>query len=263
MIYNLTFSHFLRRYSYTLNVLFALAWKDIKIRYKKSLLGFFWSLLSPLIFLTIFILVFKKAFPELENYPLFVLTGIIYWNFFSTTTAQILISVVASARLLKSMAIPSVVYPAATALASAFNFIMSLIPFAFLFVVLGGKFSYHLLFIFPVTFLFALFTLGWSLVLTSLNVYFSDVTLLWNSLLPALLYLSPIAYPPSLIPSEYQSIVQLNPMYHYAIAIREVLYWNRIPSLEIWGTISAIAFLMVILGYTVFKKLERYFISSI
>ncbi|MEA5468836.1 ABC transporter permease [Spirulina sp. 06S082] len=256
-------SNFLQRYSYTINVLLALAWKDIKLRYKKSLLGFFWSLLSPLIFLTIFILVFKKAFPELENYPLFVLTGIIYWNFFSTTTAQILISVTASARLLKSIAIPSVVYPAATALASAFNFLMSLIPFALLFVLLGGKFTYHLLFIFPVTVLFALFILGLSLVLTSLNVYFSDVGILWNSILPALLYFTPIAYPSSLIPPEYAGIVQLNPLYHYAIAIREVLYWNRIPSLELWLKISAIALLSFFLGYNVFRKLERYFISSI
>lgn len=114
-----------------------LAWKNIRLRYRGSLLGFAWALLSPLLFLVIFLFVFRHAFPAVPNYPVFALTGLIFWTFFATVSGHILGALVENAGVLKSMAVPPLAFPLGHLLSGSLNLFISFIPFAFILLQFG------------------------------------------------------------------------------------------------------------------------------
>ncbi|MEM8638282.1 MAG: ABC transporter permease [Cyanobacteria bacterium P01_G01_bin.54] len=246
-----------------ISTLLTLAKRNVRIRYHKSFLGFFWSLLNPLIFFSIFVFLFNRVFSAIENYPLFVLVGVLYWNFFSNTTSQMMGAILNSANLLKSLPIPVIVYPIAVALASLFNFGMSFIPFTLFFIVLGGTIKLSILYVIPLTALFTAATWGWSLILSTLNVYFRDTEMLWTNLTPALLYLTPVAYPSTMVPSSYRWFLECNPLYFFIESLRTILYHNSAPSFLLWGKVVSITVIFCSVGYLVFKKLEIGFISTL
>lgn len=110
----------------------AVAWRNVRLRYKSSMLGFVWTLLNPLLFLLIFLLIFSEAFPQVENYPVFALSGLILWSFFATSSAHVMGALVENAAVLRSLAVPPLVFPLAQVLAGLFNLGMSFVPFAFI-----------------------------------------------------------------------------------------------------------------------------------
>ncbi len=245
-----------------INLILTLAYKNVKVRYKNSILGFFWSLLSPLIFLLIFVTVFSSVFSDIENYPLYALTGLIFWIFFSSTTIQIIGSVLESAGILKSVNIPPIIFPISSLVASLINLLLSFIPFIILMYFFGFKVSFNTLWIFPVLLNLALFTFGFSLIMCSLNVFFRDIGMFWNSLLPAFFYFTPIAYSVKMLPEETKWILKLNPLFHYFENIRDVLYLNTAPSTYYLFTSTLLTITFLGTGIIIFKKLEKGFISN-
>lgn len=248
---------------YVFRILFALTKKQIRVRYNKSILGFLWSLLNPLIFFSIFVFLFNRVFPEIENYPLFALIGVFHWNFFSNTTSQVLRSLIASAPFLKSMPIPIIIYPTSVLASCLTNFLMSLIPFFLIFLVIGGNIGFYTLLLPIFIALFTAMIAGWSLLLATLNVYFRDVEILWTTLTPALLYLTPVAYPSTMIPETYRWSLNLNPLYIFIDAFRTILYYESIPSLRVSLQAVLMSGFFCCLGYAVFKKLEMGVISTV
>lgn len=246
-----------------IDIIYILAWKNIKVRYKNSFLGIFWSLITPLIFLGIFVFIFSRAFSAIANYPLFALSGLIFWNFFATSTAQITGSIIEGRGILKSIPVPPILFPVASLLAALFNLLLSLIPFSGLMLLFGRRPSWHLMILIPIIGLYAGFILGISLLLTSLNVYMRDAGMLWSSILPGILYLTPIAYPVDLIPEDWQWFMNLNPLFHFIRSFREVLYYSRVPTSADWLLISMISLAFLSLGIVVFRKLQRNFISAL
>lgn len=245
------------------NIVLALSWANIKVRYKSSILGIFWSLITPLIFLAIFVFIFSQAFSEIENYPLFALSGLVFWNFFSTTTSQVIGSVIGGGGILKSIPVPPIIFPISSLIAALFNLCFSLIPFSVLMLLFGQRPSWNLIALMPIIVLYACFALGVALMLAALNVYMRDVLMLWSSLIPGMLYCTPIAYPVALIPDEWQWLMNFNPLFHYIRAIRSILYYSSLPSLNEWSIIFAIALVSLTLGVGVFQKLQRNFISAL
>ena len=246
-----------------INITLMLAWVKIKVRYKNSILGVFWSLITPLIFLGIFIFIFSQAFSEIENYPLFALSGLIFWNFFSTTTSQIADSVIGGAGILKSIPIPPIIFPVSALIAALLNLLFSLVPFTVIMLLFGQYPNWNLLALVPAIFLYACFALGVSLLLAALNVYMRDVLMFWSSIIPGLLYCTPIAYPIGLIPEEWQWLMNFNPLFHYITAIRKILYYSNSPNTHEWLSILAIAVISLSMGVFVFQKLQRNFISAL
>ena len=246
-----------------ISILIALTNRNIRIRYHKSFLGFFWSLLNPLIFFGIFVFLFNRIFSTVENYPLFVLIGVLYWNFFSNTTSQMMGALLNSANLLKALPIPAITYPIAVALACLFNFGMSFIPFTIFFIILGGQLTLSVLCMIPLTILFTAATWGWSLILSTSNVYFRDTEMLWTNLTPALLYLTPVAYPSTMVPEDYRWFLECNPLYFFIKSSRIIMYENDIPSVKLWLEVLLFTIVLCLLGYSVFRKLEVGFISTL
>ena len=128
----------------------------------------------------------------------------------------------------------------------------------------GLELTWHFVLLIPAVFLFALASYGLGVFLGVLNVFLRDIShILWNTINPALFYLSPIAFNDSIIPANYLPIIKMNPLYHYFKVFRDILYENRIPDLDSWLLISAISIGLFILGQLATHKMEKGIISNI
>lgn len=245
-----------------LKLTWALAWKNIKIKYKNSLLGFVWSLINPLLFLLVFSFVFGNAFSNIQNYKLYALSGLVIWSFFPVATNQIIQSVIENASILRSIHIRPHVFTFSALISAITNFLFTLVPFAVIMYFLDFRPTVHLV-LFPVLLLlYGVFTYGFSLFMCAVNVYFRDIGLLWNTLLPAIFYFTPIAYPPDLIPEAYRWIIELNPVFHYVEFFRDMVYEPQWPENGALGKMACIAFGFWALGEFVFRKLENGFYAN-
>jgi ABC-2 type transport system permease protein len=236
--------------------------KTLKLRYKNSVLGFLWSLLNPLIYLVIFSFVFGRVFTEIDRYPLYALTGLLLWVFFSTTTIQVIESITNNRGVLKSINVPTIAFPLSAQLASLLSLFFTLIPFTVLMFIFGMNAGWETLLFIPILILCTGFTLGVSLILTSFNVYFRDIQMAWSSFMPAIFYITPIAYTSSLVPESFLWIIKLNPLYHFISALRQILYYNTIPSASEFGILLLLGIVPFVAGYYIFKKLEQGFVSQ-
>ena len=243
-------------------LLVVLAWKNVRLRYKSSLLGFFWTLLNPLIFLGIFLLIFSQAFPQVPNYPVFALTGLVFWTFFSTVSGHLLGALVENASVLKSLAVPPLAFPLGQLLAGLFNLVLSFLPLALILAWFGWRPQPGHLLIVPVTLLFTVFLFGIGMALCALNVFFRDIGLLWSALLPAFFYLTPIAYPPDLVPERLRWIAELNPLYHFIALVREVVVEGAVPAVGAWITTALLAAASFTVGMTVHNLLRRGYVAN-
>ncbi len=246
----------------TVNLINTLAVKTIKLRYKNSIFGFLWGMMNPLIYLVIFSVVFSNAFPTLDRYPLYALTGLMFWIYFSSSTIQVIESIINNAGVLKSINVPTIAFPLSAQLASLMNFGLSLIPFIGLMFWFGLRIGWETLFFFPFLLLFSSFTFGFSLILSSLNVYFRDMHLAWTSFMPAIFYASPIAYTADLIPQKLMWIIKLNPLFYFINGLRDVLYYNQLPSLNLCFILILLGTVPLTIGYFLFKNLEKGFVSQ-
>lgn len=253
--------YYLQRTKTYYQVITIVAIRNIKLRYKNSALGFLWSLINPLILLGIFIFIFSTAFPDIENYPLYAISGLIFWNYFSTGTHQVLNSVIESGGILKSLSVPPIIFPIAALYSALINLLLSLLPFFGLMFMFGFEASWVNLLLFPILILFSLFIYGFGIIICALNVYYRDVGLFWNSITPALLYITPVAYISTLVPGNIRWIMKLNPLYHFMESFRSVLYYGTMPSTQNILIISILAIGLSVLGTALFRKLKKGFIS--
>ncbi len=246
-----------------LRLVHLLAIKLLKIRYKNSVMGYVWTLANPLIYVLIFSFIFGQIVSDIDNYPVFALSGMLFWLFFSTTITQTISCLIENARIIKAIAIPPVYYPIATIEAGLINLSMSLLPFVILMFTLGHSFSFYNFLIFPILILLGLFALSLGLILSALNVYFRDVSFLWGALMPALFYATPVAYPASFVPERFLWIIKLNPMFHFMEAIRASLYYGQLPTLE--STLHMVAWSIALLPISlwVYNSLKRGFVSNL
>ncbi len=237
--------------------------KDLKLKYKNSILGYFWSLLHPIIYISIFYVVFSQAFPMVDNYSLYVISGILFWTFFATSSSQIINSIVGNSSIIKSIYIPSYYFALSMMMSGLVNLLLALVPFLFVMWYLGAPIGFHLIMIVPVTILLGVFTYGMSLALCSLNVFYRDVSILWLSLSPALFYATPVAYSIDIIPEKWLWLFKFNPLVHYFEAIHDILYNGFWLSLNQLLIMICISLLFLWIGQSIYKKLEKGFVSNL
>ncbi len=222
-------------------------------------MGFFWGFIKPLLYLLIFIPIFK-ANSKIENYTLYVSSGLILWFFFSNVTGQAIGSVVGSAGILKSLSIPAYFFPLSETISELFNLFLTIIIFLIAMYWFGIVYSARMLLIVPCVLLFFLFTLGLNLLLCSMNVFFRDIGIIWGTIQPALFFLTPIAYN---IDPKYKLITECNPIYYFIKLGRSIFYDTVAPPMYLWCECIVIAAVMFGIGYIVFKALKNQFISAI
>lgn len=236
--------------------------KNLKLKYKNSIFGFLWGMFNPIIYLVIFSFVFGNMFSEIDRYPLYVLSGLLLWTLFTTTSVQIIESITRNTGVIKSVSIPNIALPLGGLYSSIVSFLLMLIPFSVMMALFGMRIGWEILLFVPLVVLFAMFTFGVSLILTAFNVYFRDVQIAWASFMPAIFYATPIAYTPEIIPEKFRIIIQLNPIHHYVSFLRDLIYYNRMPDAFSWLVVVAISVVSLWAGLTIFNKLKGGFISQ-
>ncbi|MDX1999941.1 MAG: ABC transporter permease [Thermoanaerobaculia bacterium] len=229
--------------------------RDLKVRYRRSTLGFLWTMLQPLLTMIVLQVVFSTAFRfPLANYSVYVLSGILFWNFFSQSVVASMNSLRGNARLIQKLPVPKAVFPIATVLSGLVNLGLALVPLFGLLLVTGHPLTPSLLFL-PVSILIvATFTLGAGLLLSPLAVFFTDVVELIGVALMLLMYLTPVFYPRSIVPERYEWLVRYNPLRSILEVFRDPIYLHKVPPLTHLTVAVAIAVVTLVLGAYFFRR---------
>jgi ABC-type polysaccharide/polyol phosphate export permease len=205
--------------------------RDIKVRYKRSILGMVWTMLAPLLNMVALTLVFSALLKTaIQNYPVYFMAGSIFWAFFAQTTSSAASSTMGSNELAKRMFIPRSVFIASAVGGGLVNLALSIIPLILILIVTG--FPLHATWAFlPVSvFITTLFTAGVSLILFTLSSRFADIREMYLVLVQTWFFLTPIVYHPSIVPFRYRLALWLNPMYYLVQVFRKPIYDGVLPS---------------------------------
>lgn len=238
--------------------------RDIKIKYRKSVLGVLWTLLNPLLMMIVLTIVFSNLFKfDIENYPIYLLSGQLIFNFYNESTSNAMSAILGNSSLIKKIYVPKYLFVLSRILSSVVNLSASFLALILLMVAMRVEFHWTIiLFIFPVI-LLVIFSLGVSLLLAALVVKFRDIIHLYSVFTTALLYLTPVIYSITFLPEKIRMIVMLNPITNYVIMFRDAMMYGKIsdPTSIILGVVEAI--IMLVIGLRVFYKMQDEFILNI
>jgi homopolymeric O-antigen transport system permease protein len=227
--------------------------RDIKVRYKRSVLGMFWTMLAPLLNMIALTLVFSHLLKQnIHNYPVYFMVGQIFWNFFAQTTSSAASQTQASNDLAKRMFIPRSVFIASAVGGGIVNLGLSLAPLLLIIAVTGFPFHTTWAFLPVAVVITMLFTAGVSLLLYTLTSRFSDVREMYAVIIQTWFFLTPIVYEPSIVPSRYRVILALNPMYYLIQVFRKPLYDGVLPSNDLVLISLAMAVAALVTGWVYF-----------
>lgn len=229
--------------------------RNLTVRYKRSVLGLAWTMLNPLLMMTILTIVFSNVFRiTLEHYPVYVLSALVLWNFFSQATLTAMSELVWGSGLLQRIYVPRTIFALAAVGTGMVNLLLALIPLALIVLVTGVPLGPALVFLPIPIVLLAMFALGLGLALSVLAVSFADVVDIYQVALTAWLYLTPIIYPKEIIPSNLQWVFALNPIYYLLEIFRQPIYAGVLPSFEMIAVASAIAVGAFVIGWWFFAR---------
>ncbi len=247
-------------------LLLNLASRDIKVKYRRSVLGIMWSILNPLLTMLVLTKVFGLLLKvQVENFATYYIVGSSLWSFFSESTSLALTSILGGSSLIKKVYIPKYIFPLEKCIFALINFAFSLIAVVLVMLFQGVWPTWTMLLApLPVLYCFT-FCVGFSLILSALTVYFRDIMHLYSVFLTVLMYLTPIIYPKELIMGNniIYAIVRCNPMFHYVEYFRAVMMYNTVPSLTENLICIAISLGTLLLGALIFRKAEKKFILHI
>lgn len=235
--------------------------RDLKVKYRRSFLGYLWSLLNPLLMMMVMTIVFSYMFRfDIPNYPLYLICGQTLWNFFNESTNMALYSVMQNGSLIKKVYIPKFIFPLSRVLSSFVTMSFSLAAILIVMIVTKAPFHWAVL-LFPVPLaLLLLFAMGIGMMLSGLAVYFRDITHLYGVITLAWMYATPIFYPLDSIPPEVAVWIANNPMYLYINFFRELMLYGTVPSVDLWMGCIGWSVGAMIVGLLVFRKLQKNFI---
>jgi lipopolysaccharide transport system permease protein len=253
--------HELYRYRY---LILRLAWSDFKLRYKCSALGFFWSLLEPLLMLVVLYVVFSNLMRiQVEHYQLFLLLGIILWNFLERGTSMSIWGIVGKPSLVQKVYFPRDILVISTCITALMMTTLEFVVFIIFMVVFrvmpGWTGAY-----FPILFVFEfLIILGVSMALSALNVYFRDVQFIWRLIVQVGFFATPILYPITIFPEKIRWIVMLNPMAQIITMMRDCTLYGISPEPANLAYVALCTLVLLLLGYAIFAHLEPKFAEAI
>lgn len=239
--------------------------RDFKVKYKRSVLGVFWSLLYPVLTMAVMAMVFTNVFkfttPDV-NYLAYLLSGLVLFNYFSEATNLSMSSVVANFSLINKVYIPKYIFPLSKCLFVGINFLLSLIPLYVVLLATGtGINIYHLFLPYGYLCMF-LFTLGFGLILASVAVFLRDMFYIYGIVLTLWTYLTPIMYDIRLIEDKpvLMTLFKFNPLYWMLYFVRRIMLYHTIPEINTWIYCAIIGVGTLLVGIFVFRKTQDKFI---
>ena len=248
----------LRRYHFLIKQLVD---RDFKTKYKRSVLGVFWSFLNPLLNMLVQYIVFSNLFRfDIPYFPVYLLCGNVIFNYFSESCGMALNSITGNASLITKVYMPKYIYPLTRILSSMINLLISLIPLAIVALIMGlWPTKAYILVIYPLICL-AIFCLGLGMLLASAMVFFRDIQFLWGVLVTIWMYLTPIFYPVSILEEHLVWVVNVNPLYYYVTFVRSCLIDGISPEPIMYVKCALFALGTLIVGASVFKKTQDRFV---
>lgn len=237
------------------DMIFQLVRRDIVARYKRSVLGVLWTMLQPLGMMIVMTIVFSQLFSRVEGYAAYLLCGLISWTFFAQTTMSSLQQVAYGGSLARRIYAPYAAFAVSSILTGVVNLAISVLPLVLITMISGIPVTWAILFT-PISMLIlSAFALGIGLILSTLAVYFPDVREMYQIILQAWMYFTPIFYPETILPEAYRFwILHLNPMYYMVRLFREPIYNGTLPSMNIIIASSLIATITLLVGWIYFSK---------
>jgi ABC-type polysaccharide/polyol phosphate export permease len=236
------------------HLIFQLVRRDILTRYKRSFLGVAWTMLSPLGIMLVLSLVFSQLFGQTHGYPAYILSGLMAWNFFAQSTNSAMSSLVWGGGLLQRIYIPRASFGISAIGSGLVNLLLSFIPLIIVMLLVGVPLRITAIFLPVSLLLLACFTLGLGLAISALAIYFPDVAEMYQIVLLAWMYLTPIIYPETTIPAKYQLILHLNPLYYLVKLWRLPLYDGLWPTWGEFWPAAAVAIGMLLVGWFFFTS---------
>lgn len=255
--------HLNELYNYR-NLIWKLSWGEFKLRYKNSILGYFWSLLEPLLMLTVLYFVFSNLMRvQVEYYQLFLLLGIILWNFLSRSTNIGMFAIVGKPDMVKKIYFPRDIFVISSCITALLMSLFESVVFFIFMAVFRVPISFNIVYApLILVFLFIL-ALGISMALSALNVYYRDVQFIWDVLMQAGFFATPILYTIDILPDNFRSIFLLNPMARIIISARDTIIYSTPARFEdlLFMFVTSVFFLII--GYIIFSRLEPGFAEEI
>lgn len=256
-----------KKYTFLVQQLVA---RDFKVKYKRSVLGVLWSVLYPLLMMIVMAIVFSNMFRfnmEGVNYLVYLMSGLVIFNFFSEATNSAMLSIVGNSTLINKVYIPKYLFPIAKCLFVGINFVFSLIPLLLILLFSGNAAEgtkcyiniYYLLLPFIYVFMF-MFVTGVSYILATLAVYLRDTIYIWGICITILNYFTPLFYSLSILPAWLQTIFKFNPLYQFINATRDIFLYSQMPTwTNLLGCVLS-GVVVLVIGLFVFKKNQDRFI---
>ena len=241
--------------------------KSLKLKYRDSVLGIFWSFVQPLLNMAVLSVVFSSILGKRGNiacYPFYLFTGRLLFEFFTTSTKAALMSFRTNAPIIKKVYVPKYIYPLSSILSTFVNLAISLLCFICVWIffrltgISGGDSltisGYALLFFIPLL-LLLIFTTGVGLILAVFQVYFRDIKYIWDVFCTLLFYAVPIIYSIDTITSKWtRMLIEINPIYHIMELFRQCVYYGKPMDLDLLLGASAWSFGVLLLGIFIFNK---------
>jgi lipopolysaccharide transport system permease protein len=263
------FQRFREVYSYR-TLLWTLAWRDIRVRYKQSLLGIVWAMFIPVSMTLLFSFVFTKIVTVKTDvpYPIFAYCGLLPWQFFSSATTSATNSLVANRSLVTKIYFPSEVFPLSSIIASFVDFLMGW--FVLVGLMIYSSFtgssimvSWATILVIAVIFAQLLFTAGVSFFLSMGNLFFRDVRYIYGVVITLWMFASSVVYPMKVSNPKLQMILNFNPMTPILDAYRDVLLRGKLPDINTFGYATIISITLFLIGWMVFYKMQYKFAEKV
>jgi len=254
----------IRQPLYIYDLLRELVVRDMKLRYKRSVLGIVWSLLNPLFQMLVFIFLSRRVLLlDIPNYPSFVFTGVLAWSWFQSALLLTTGAITGNRELVKRPGFPTAILPVVAVTTNLIHFLLAL-PVLLLFLLLGGgRLTSTILTLPPVILLQFLLILGLGYLVATAQVTFRDTQHLLGVFLMLLFYLTPVFYDASMVPARYQTFYRLNPMFHLIAAYRAILIQGNPPDLRALLALGVLVGVLLWLGHTVFTRASYRFVEEL
>ena len=233
---------------------------DFKLKYHGSILGYFWSLLNPLLMFGILYIVFSLFVRfDIENYNLYLLLGIIIWGYFTEATLNSMTAWIAKSRIIKNIYFQRTIIVIASNLTALLGFVLNMVVFFIFFYFSDIRLSLNALLLPFYVILLFLITIGFSFILSALHLKFLDVQHIWRILLQIFFWATPIVYPLLLVPKNYRNIFLLNPFSLIIENTRDILIYSKSVALSQILLATFCSLVIFLIGYLIYKKMSDKF----
>jgi ABC-2 type transport system permease protein len=238
--------------------------KDIGGKYKHSFLGVLWSFINPLLQIAVYAIIFPLIIRNsIENYTVFMVCGLIPWNFFSTVINRSTWAIVQNDNIIKKVFFPRAILPFSLVISETVNFLISSI-IMFVFTLAYGMGISKFVLLYPVIIIIQdVLMIGIGFILSAVTVYMRDIQHFIGVILQLMMYATPVVYSIETIPERYRFILRYNPMTYIIEGYRDILYYQKMPDMRILGIIFGIGVVLSIVGYLLFQKLQKRFAEEL